>query len=105
MVRVLHHEHGHCRGKLDERRGWKLHVGRVDTTSTARIQQDKFSQAAVTNKIGVSAQYRYNRVGAAGEEGVEDQEDMAPEAGPPGEPFDKFRPRRKCTIESGPRPW
>ena len=62
-------------------------------------------QAAVTNKIGVSAQYRYNRVGAAGEEGVEDQEDTAPEAGPPGEPLDKFRPRRKCTIESGPRPW
>ena len=35
---VLHHEQEHWRGKLAERSGWKLHAGRVDTTSTARIQ-------------------------------------------------------------------
>ena len=66
----------------------------MDTTSTARIQQDKISPAAVTNKIGVSPKYRHNRVGAVGEEGVEDQDDMAPETGPPGKPSISSDPDR-----------
>ena len=59
----------------------------------------------MTNKIGVSTKYRHNRVGAVGEEGVEDQEDTAPEDRTARRALDKFRPPRKCTIESGPRPW
>ena len=95
----FHHEPEHWIGKLAERRGWKLHVGRVDTTSTARIQQDKFSLAAVTKKIGVSLKYRHNRVGAVGEEGVEDQEDMAAEAGPPGEPSICSEPQENAPLK------
>ena len=35
---VKEHWREHWSGLLAERRGWQLHVGRVDTTSTARIQ-------------------------------------------------------------------
>ena len=34
---VIEHWRKHWRGYLAERRGWKLHVGRVDTTSTAGL--------------------------------------------------------------------
>ena len=82
---------------MAERRGLKLHVGRLDTTSTARIQQDKFSPAAVTNKIGVSPQIQTQQVEAVEEEGVEDQEDMAPETGPLGEPSISSDPQDNTT--------
>ena len=59
---------------------------------------NKFSPAAVTNKIGVCAKYRHNRVWALGEEG-EDQEDMAPEAGPPREPSRSSDPQEKAPLK------
>ena len=59
----------------------------------------QFSQAAVTNKIGVSPKYRHNRVGAVGEEGVEYQEDMAPQAGRPGEPSISSDPQENAPLK------
>ena len=53
----------------------------------------------MTNKIGVSPNYRHNRVGAVGEEGIEDQEDMAPEAGPPGEPSISSDPQENAPLK------
>ena len=44
-------------------------------------------------------QYRHNRVGAVGEEGVEDQEDMAPGAGPPGEPSTSSVPQENAPLK------
>ena len=60
---VKEHWRDHWRGQLAERRGWKLHVGRVVTKLQIQTQQ-----------------------GPCGRRGRRDQEDMAPEARPRGEP-------------------
>ena len=78
----------------------------MDTTSTARIQYDKFSPAAVTNKIGVSPKYRHNRVGAVEEKATSgepsissDPQENAPlkVAREPGDPTTKEREDHNAT--------